>query len=225
MPDDPNAILVALWLSLRIAGCATLLSLLVGLPLAWGLSRRRVPGRAVWEGLVLLPLVLPPTVLGYYLLTTLGAQSRLAVWFHRITGRDLHLVFTWQGATLAACIVSLPLLARTMQASFAAIDTDLLDAARVFGASEMQMFRYVALPLARRGLFAGIGLAFARALGDFGATLMVGGSIPGQTRTLPLMVYDAYNAGDERLAGMLALLLSGLCLGFALLAAALERRA
>ena len=169
--------------------------------LAWGLSRRRVPGRAIWEGLVLLPLVLPPTVLGYYLLTTLGAQSRVARGYHRLTGRDLHVVFTWQGATLAACIVSLPLLVRAAQASFAALDKDLLDAARVFGASETQVFRLIALPLARRGVWAGLGLAFARALGDFGATLMVGGSIPGQTRTLPIVVYDAYNAGDERLGG------------------------
>lgn len=220
----PAEALVALWLSLRIAGCATLLSLLVGLPLAWGLSRRRVAGRAVWEGLILLPLVLPPTVLGYYLLTTLGAQSRIALAYHRLTGRDLHIVFTWQGATLAACIVSLPLLVRTVQASFAALDNDLLDAARVFGASEAQVFRLIALPLARRGLFAGLGLAFARALGDFGATLMVGGSIPGQTRTLPIVVYDAYNAGDERLAGLLVIVLSGVCLLFALSAAALEKR-
>ena len=221
MPDDA---LIALWLSLRIASCATLLSLFVGLPLAWGLSRRCVPGRAVWEGLVLLPLVLPPTVLGYYLLTTLGAQSRLALAYHRLTGRDLHVVFTWQGATLAACIVSLPLLVRTIQTSFAGLDNDLLDAARVFGASPWQVFRLIALPLARRGVWAGTGLAFARALGDFGATLMVGGSIPGQTRTLPIMVYDAYNAGDERLAGLLVILLSGVCLLFALLASVLERR-
>ncbi len=221
----PAEALVALWLSLRIATCATLLSLVIGLPLAWGLSRRRGAYRAVWEGLILLPLVLPPTVLGYYLLTTLGAQSRVALAYHTLTGRDLHVVFTWQGATLAACIVSLPLLVRTVQASFAALENDLLDAARVFGASEAQVFRLIVLPLARRGLFAGTGLAFARALGDFGATLMVGGSIPGQTRTLPIVVYDAYNAGDERLAGLLVIVLSGVCLLFALSAAALEKRA
>ena len=221
MTDD---LLTALWLSLRIAGCATLLSLLFGLPLAWGLSRRRVPGRALWESLVVLPLILPPTVLGYYLLTTLGAQSRIAQAFHALTGHDLHLVFTWQGATLAACIVSLPLLVRTAQAGFTDVDADLLDAARVFGASEWQVFRLIALPLARHGVIAGIGLAFARALGDFGATLMVGGSIPGQTRTLSLMIYDAYNAGDERLAGLLVMVLSGVSLAFALLASTLSRK-
>ncbi len=221
MSDD---VAIALWLSLRIAGCATLLSVLIGLPLAWILSRRRVPVRALWESLVLLPLILPPTVLGYFLLTTLGAQSRVAQWFHALTGRDLHLVFTWQGATLAACIVSLPLFVRSAQAGFADIDADLLDAARIFGANESQVFRLIALPLARSGLMAGIGLAFARALGDFGATLMIGGSIPGQTRTLSLMIYDAYNAGNERLAGLLVLVLSGVCLVFALFASTFARK-
>ena len=216
-------LVVALWLSLRIAVCATLLSVLLGLPLAWILARKRVRGRGLWESLVLLPLILPPTVLGYYLLTTLGAQSRVAQTFHALTGRDLHIVFTWQGATLAACVVSLPLFVRAAQAGFANVDADLLDAARVFGANEAQVFRLIALPLARHGLIAGIGLAFARALGDFGATLMVGGSIPGQTRTLSLMIYDAYNAGDERLAGVMVLILSGICLVFALLASSLSR--
>lgn len=217
-------LLTALWLSLRIAGCATLLSLVMGLPLAWGLSRRGVPARGLWEGLVVLPLILPPTVLGYYLLTTFGADSRVARGFHALTGQELHLVFTWQGATLASCLVSVPLLIRAAQAGFAAVDADLLDAARVFGAGEWQVFRLVALPLARHSLIAGTGLAFARALGDFGATLMVGGSIPGQTRTLSLMVYDAYSAGDERLAGLLVFALSGVSLAFALLASTLSRR-
>ena len=215
---------MAFWLSLRIAGSATLLSLIIGVPIAWRLARRRVVGRAIWEGVVLLPLVLPPTVLGYYLLTTLGAQSSLAHVFHQITRQDLHLVFTWQGATLAACIVSLPLLIRAMQVSFAEIDVDLLDAARVSGASEGQVFRYIALPLGRRGLVAGISLAFARALGDFGATLMVGGNIPGQTRTLSLAIYDAYNAGNEHLAASLAVALSVACLLAVFLASFWERR-
>lgn len=215
---------LAFWLSLRIASCATMLSLVVGLPLAWTLARRRIFGRALWEGLILLPLVLPPTVLGYYLLTTLGAQSRAARAFQMLTGHELHLVFTWQGATLAACIVSLPLLIRALQISFAEIDADLLDAARVSGATEWQLFRYIALPLARRGLVVGISLAFARALGDFGATLMVGGNIPGQTRTLSIAIYDAYNGGDEHLAAFLVITLSVVCLLFVLLASFFEKR-
>ncbi len=221
---DPNGIEVgvAFWLSLRIATGATLLSLLLGMPLAWLLSRRRVPGRPLWEGLVLLPLVMPPTVLGYYLLTLLGARSPLAHAFHVLTGHDLSLVFTWQGATLAASIVSLPLLVRTLQTGFSAIDADLLDAARVSGASETQLVRHIVLPLVRPSLLAGTGLAFARALGDFGATLMVGGNIPGQTHTLSLAIYDAYNAGNEPLTNTLVALLFLICLVFVMTASFLQ---
>ena len=212
----PEEIGITFWLSLRIAGGATLLSLLLGVPLAWLLSRRRLRGRLLWEGITMLPLVMPPTVLGYYLLTLFGARSFCAHTYHMLTGKDLALVFTWQGATLAASIVSLPLLIRTLQPAFASIDPDLLDAARVYGASEVQIVRSLLLPLVRPALIAGMGLAFARALGDFGATLMVGGNIPGQTRTLSLALYDAYNAGDAPLTNSLVLLLSTLCLSFVL---------
>lgn len=211
-----------LFLSLRVASCATLLSILIGVPIAFLLSRRHVPGRPLWEGLALLPLVLPPTVLGYYLLVALGRSSRLGQAFHALTGTDI--VFTWQGAALAASVVSLPLLIRTAQAAFADVDEELLAAARTLGASEFQTFRFVLLPLAQRGLIAGIGLAFARALGDFGATLMVAGDIPGLTRTMPLAVYDAVYANDDRTALIFVLLLSGICLLFSLIASALSAR-
>lgn len=212
----------AFFISLRVAGCATALSILLGVPIGYVLARRRVPGRALWEGAALLPLVLPPTVLGYYLLTALGRRSPLGSAIHALTGADI--VFTWQGAALAACIVSVPLLIRTVQAAFAAVDEDLMAAARTMGASEWQAILHVLLPLARRGLLAGIGLAFARALGDFGATLMVAGDIPGVTRTMPLAVYDAVYAGDDHTALVFVLLLSGVCLLFSLLASALSTR-
>lgn len=215
---SPEELSVTLWLSLRIACGATLLALLLGTPLAWLLSRRRVPGRPLWEGFTLLPLVMPPTVLGYYLLTLLGARSPLGPLFQSLTGHTLSLAFTWQGATLAASVVSLPLFARTLQPALAGLDPDLLDAARVFGASEFQLVRHIVLPLIRPALIAGLGLAFARALGDFGATLMVGGNIPGQTRTLSLALYDAYNAGDTPLTNQLLLILSLVCLVFVMLA-------
>jgi molybdate transport system permease protein len=145
----------------------------------------------------------------------------------RITGIELHLVFSYPGIVLAAWVVSMPLLARSVQASFGSIDPDLPAAARTLGASEWQVFRYVALPLARQGLIAGLGLAFARALGDFGATLMVAGDIPGETQTMPLAVYDAINAqsrqGDHT-ATVYVLLLSAVCLLFALLASWLGTR-
>lgn len=212
----------ALLLSLRVSVCATLLSLLVGVPFGYALSRRRLPGRAAWESLALLPLVLPPTVLGYYLLTLFGRRSPLGQAYHALTGMDI--VFTWQGAVLAASIVSAPLLIRTMQAAFADVDEDLVAAARTMGASEIQAFWFVVLPLARRGLVAGTALAFARALGDFGATLMVAGDIPGLTRTMPLAVYDAVLMGNERAALTFVLLLSGVCILFSFAASALSSR-
>lgn len=211
-----------LFLSIRVATCATLLSTALGLPIAYVLGRRRVRGRGVWEGILLLPLVLPPTVLGYYLLVLLGRRGVIGHAIHAITGTDL--VFTWQGAALAACVVSMPLFTRTAQAAFAAVDTELIMAARALGASELQTFRFVIAPIASRGLLAGIALAFARALGDFGATLMVAGDIPGATRTMPLAVYDAVYSGDAHTAAVFVLLLSGLCIAFAVTASILTPR-
>jgi molybdate transport system permease protein len=151
-------------------------------------------------------------VLGYYLLVLFGRRSRLGAAYHFLTHSDL--VFTWQGAAIAAMIASLPLLLRATQAAFAEVDDDLIAAARTMGASEWQTARYVLLPLARRGLAAGIGLAFARALGDFGATLMVAGDIPGVTRTMPLAVYNAVYSGDDHTALVFVGVLSVLCLLF-----------
>lgn len=210
-----------LFLSLKVAGGATLLSLLIGAPIGYALSRRRVRGRAAWEGMLLLPLVLPPSVLGYYLLVAFGQRSPLLALARHVTGLELHLVFSYPGIVLAAWVVSMPLLARAVQASFGGIDPDLFAAARTLGATEWQVFRHVALPLARQGLIAGLGLAFARALGDFGATLMVAGDIPGETQTMPLAVYDAINTQTPQgnhTATVYVLLLSVVCLIFALIA-------
>lgn len=210
------------WLSLRVASGATLLSALLGLPAAYLLARKRVRFRAFWESAALLPLILPPTVLGYYLLVAFGKQSPPGRVFHALTGTDL--VFTVGGATVAACLVSVPLLLRTAQAAFAEIDPELLEMGRTQGATEGQIFRYLVLPLARRGIGAGIGLSFARSLGDFGATLMVAGDIPGLTRTMPLAIYDAVAADDARAAAFYALLLSIVCFLFSLLASHLSAR-
>ena len=211
-----------LWLSLRVAFCATLLSLLIGVPFGWLLARRRLPARAVWEGASLLPLVLPPTVLGYYLLVAFGQRSLPGRGYHALTGSDL--TFTWQGAVLAACIVSVPLLIRTVQLAFSAVDPELLEMARTLGATEWQAFRLVLLPLSRNGVVAGVGLAFARALGDYGATRMIGGDIPGATQTMPLAVYDAVYSGDERTAFVYVVLLSLLAVAFCVVASALAHR-
>jgi len=203
-------------LSLQAASWATLLTAVVGTGAAWLLARRSFPGRTLAEGVTVLPLVLPPTVLGYYLLVAFGVDSWPGRLFRALTGGDL--VFSFPGIVLAAFVGSLPLYLRQAQTAFAGIDRELEDSARAFGASEWQVFRQVTLPLAQRGIAAGAALAFARALGDFGATLMVGGNIPGHTRTLALAVYDAWQAGDSAAASGMALMLAAIALAVSLAA-------
>jgi molybdate transport system permease protein len=198
--------LTALRLSLQVAGLATGLCLVVGIPLAWVLARRRSWLTEVLAAAALLPLVLPPTVVGYYLLTALGRNSG----FGRFLEDDLgiRLVFTWQGAGIAAAIMALPLLVMTARPAFESVDPDLERVALTLGRSRLAVFFTITLPLASPGVLAGIALTFARAIGEFGATLMVAGSIPGRTRTMPLAVYDAVQSGDMALANTLALVLT-----------------
>ena len=209
-----------LWLSLKVAGWATVFSILLGLPLAALLGRVRFPGRGLLAGIALLPLVLPPTVLGYALLVGFGQRGPLGHWLKQI-GHPL--VFTWQGAALAACVASLPLFVTQARVAFAAIDADIIGAAQVDGAGFSAVFRHILLPLARPGLLAGTTLAFARALGDFGATLMVAGDTPGQTQTMPLAIYDAVLANDTHTAGLFTLISASLCLLVCTFAARLGR--
>lgn len=209
-----------LWLSLRVAGWATVGSVGLGLPLAYLLGRGRFPGRSLLEGIALLPLVLPPTVLGYALLVGLGRRSPVGAWLDRI---HHPLVFTWQGAVVAACVASLPLFVTQARVALGAVDPDVLAAARTDGAGLWQTLRLILLPLARPGLVAGATLAFARALGDFGATLMVAGDTPGQTQTMPLAIYDAVLTGDTHTAAVFAALSAALCLTVCVLAARLGR--
>ena len=194
-------------LSLRVTLLAMLFVVPVGLWGAWYLARRgRFIGRAFLEVALSLPLILPPTVIGYGLLLLFGRETAVG----RFLQDTLHirLLFTWQGAACASALLALPLFVRTASVAFAAIDTDLIAVARTLGASEARIFVSVALPLASRGLFAAGTLAFARALGEFGATLMVAGSIPGETETLPLRLYAAVQAGDSHTATVTALLLT-----------------
>lgn len=197
-------------LSLRVAVLATLLAALPGVPLAYGLARRRLPLPALLSALTTLPLVLPPTVLGYYLLLLIGRQSPLG---RLLEGWGISLVFTWQAAVLAAAIVSFPLVVRSAQAAFEAVDPALEAAARTLGRSEAAIFFTVTVPLAWRGILAGAVLAFARAMGEFGATLMVAGNIPGRTQTLSVAIYDAVQAGQYSLANQLVLLISLVSVG------------
>ena len=196
----------ALRLSLQVAGLATALCVAAGLPLAWFLARRRFWGREVLAAAAMLPLVMPPTVVGYYLLTALGRGSGFGRFLEDELG--IRVVFTWQGAGIAAAVMALPLLVMTARAGFEAVDPDLEKVALTLGRSRLAVFFTVTLPLAARGVLAGISLAFARALGEFGATLMVAGNIPGRTRTMPIAVYDAVQSGDTGLANVLALVLT-----------------
>lgn len=207
-------------LSLEVSLAATALSMLAGTAVAFILARRRFPGRSVLEGIVYLPLTLPPTVLGYYLLVALGDASPIGRAWRSITGSGL--VFTFWGIVIAAAITSAPLYITNAMIAFASVDREMEDAARVVGAGEWTVFLRVTVPNASRGIIAGTVLAFARALGDFGATLMVGGSIPGRTRTLPLGVYDAWQQGQDRIALGLSLLLSAIALTVAVASALLS---
>ena len=185
----------AIRLSLQVAAVATVLNAIVGIPLAWALARRRFPGRAVVDVLVTLPLVLPPTVTGYYLIVLLGRRGWLGAPIYAATGWSI--TFTWYAAVVAATIMALPLLVRTARAAIESVDADLEKAAFTLGRSTWRTALEVTLPLARNGVVAGLVLAFARALGEFGATLMLAGNIPGKTTTVPLAIYTAVQTGES----------------------------
>jgi molybdate transport system permease protein len=198
-----------LLLSLRVAAIATLLALLVGVALAALFARWRSWPLKILEALTLIPLVLPPTVLGYFLLVGFGARSPVGQALEQL---GLQVIFSWRGAVLAAAIVALPLVIQTAKSAFEGIDPRIHDVARTLGRSEASIFFSVTIPLAWRGILAGTVLAFARALGEFGATLMVAGNIPGKTQTLPLAIYTAVQSGQQAEANSLALLLSAVAL-------------
>ena len=201
---------MALALSLKVAGWATAINLVLGVAVGYLLARTRFPGRDLLDTVLTLPLVMPPTVLGYYLLVLIGRRGWLGGWLHDQFG--INLIFTWQGAVLAATIVAFPLVFKPARAAFEAVDGQLEQAARVLGVSEFALFMRVTLPLAWRGILAGLLLGFARAMGEFGATLMVAGSIPGRTQTLSVAVYEAVQAGQDHTANVLVLITSVVCI-------------
>lgn len=198
--------LAPLWLSLRVASLATALIVALGVPIALVLARGRFPGKGLVSGILVLPLVLPPTVLGYYLLQILGRRAWLGYWLEQTWG--VSVVFHWSGAVIASTVTAFPLFLLPARGAIESVDRNLEDAARLLGRSEWSVFVAVTVPLAWRGLAAGAVLAFARALGDFGATLMVAGDIPGLTQTASLAIYDAVQINDARRAGMLTLWIS-----------------
>lgn len=208
-------------LSAQVATLATLVNLVLGVAVGWSLARLRFPGRDLLGALVAIPLVLPPTVLGYYLLVTLGRGSFLGQWLEAV---GLPLVFTWRGAVVAAAVASFPLMVQASRAALESVDPELEQVARTLGRSELEVFWTITLPLAWRGILAGTMLAFARALGDFGATLMVAGNIPGRTQTLPIAIYDAVQANNLDLAAILVAILTAFAVALLLLVQHVGRR-
>ncbi len=183
-----------LWLSLRVAVLSTAIALVFGLWIAYILANRDFRGKEVLNAAVMLPLVLPPTVLGYYLLVLIGRASPIGKMWEDIFGSPL--VFTWKAAVVAALLHSLPLLIKSARAAFESVDRSYERAARTLGASEWRLFWRVTLPLARRSIFAGAALAFMRSLGDFGVTIIVAGNIPGRTQTIAVAIFDAVESGN-----------------------------
>ena len=213
----------AVLLSVRVAVLATVLNAAVGIPLAYALARHRFRGRAAVDLLVTLPLILPPTVTGYYLIVLLGRRGWLGGPLYAWTGWTV--TFTWYAAVVAATVMALPLLVRTARAAIESVDRDLERAALTLGRSEWRTALEVTLPLARNGILAGLVLAFARALGEFGATLMLAGNIPGKTATVPLAIYTAVQTGEAGQALGLVLVLTVLSCAVLVLSGRLGARA
>ena len=193
-------------LSFAVASAATLIALVVGAALSWVLARKRFPGRNLLDALITLPLVLPPTVLGYYLLVLLGTGSGFGKFLYEKFG--IRLTFTVTAAIIAATIHALPLVTKSLRAAFEGVDPQLEAAARTLGLNSRLIFFRVTLPLASRGVLAATALAFARALGDFGVTIMIAGNIPGKTQTASVAIYDAVQAGRNNEAFTLSVIVS-----------------
>lgn len=199
-----------LWLSLRVATLATLAVVVLGTATAYTLSHKQFRGKNVLDSLITLPLVLPPTVLGYYLLVVLGRTSPFGTVFEHIFGQPL--VFTWEAAVIAAVFHSGPIYVKAARAVLESVDPRYERAARSLGASEWRTFWFVTLPLAGRGLISLGALSFARSLGDFGVTIMIAGDIPGRTQTLSVAIYDAVESGNGLAARILVVVVSALAL-------------
>jgi molybdate transport system permease protein len=211
-----------LWLSLEVATMATGISLILGIWLAWLLANKQFTGKEALDAITTLPLALPPTVLGYYLLVMIGRASWIGqVWEH-LTGSPL--VFTWRAAVIASTLHAIPLLVKSSRAALENVDRAFERAARSLGASEWRLFWRVSIPLARRPIAAATALAFARSLGDFGATLMVAGNIPGRTQTAAIAIYDAVESGNTLVARTLVIVISVVTASIVFLANRLEQR-
>ncbi|KAB7707657.1 molybdate ABC transporter permease subunit [Bacillus aerolatus] len=199
--------LFPLFLSLKVAGTATVIAIIAGLPIAYYLSRSNNKLTDAIDTLLTLPIVLPPTVLGYYLLVAFGRSSTIGAYLEETF--NIMIVFTPAGAVMAASIAAAPFLIKSARSAFSEIEGDIINAAKLLGRTNVNIFFTVLIPLAWRGILSGVILTFARALGDFGTTLMVSGSIPNYTTTMPIAIYDALQAGDKPLTNVLVLIMTG----------------
>lgn len=196
----------SLKLSLIVASLATVIIALVGTGLGYLLARYRFPGRDLVDALCTLPMVLPPTVVGFYLLALFGKRGLLGQYLYAWTGWTP--LFTWQAAVIASVVIAIPLMIKTSRAAVESVDANFESVAYTLGKSRLETLLKVTLPLAWRGLIAGVALSFTRALGEFGATLMLAGNIPGRTQTMPLAIYQATQTGDDQIAVSLVVLLT-----------------
>ena len=206
-----NLDLLPLYLTVQISTCAVVLVVILGTPLAWLLARKQFWGKHLVDALVMQPMVIPPTVLGYYLLVLLGRRTVIGEFLEHYLG--LTLVFNWRGAVIAATVASLPMYVKPARAAIEGVDSAFEDVARLLGRSEWSVLRTVTLPLAWRGLVAGGVMAFARAMGDFGTTLMVMGNIPGKLQTVSIAIYDAWQGGDLPRANLLVAIVTVFSVG------------
>jgi molybdate transport system permease protein len=208
-------------LSLLVVSVATVVIAVAGTALGFLLAKRDFRGKELLDSLLTLPMVLPPTVTGYYLILLLGRRGLLGRYLYALTGWTM--TFTWEGAALAASVVAMPLMVKSARAAIESVDARYEMVSRIFGKGEWETFSRVTLPLASRGILAGVVLSFARALGEFGATLMVAGNIPGRTQTMPLAIYQAVISGTDRQAIFLALILTATSVGVIYLTNVLTR--
>lgn len=192
-------------LTLKIASISTVFVTVLGILIAYVLAKKEFTGKWLADVLVTLPLVLPPTVTGYILVFLLGKNGLFGGVFTRITGSGI--LFTWQAAAIAAFVVSLPIMVKTAASAIGAVDRSVEEAACILGRNELETALFITLPLAKKGIIAGCVLSFARAIGEFGATLMVAGNIQGKTSTMPLSIYGAYQAGNNEFANLLVIIL------------------
>jgi molybdate transport system permease protein len=207
---------IPLALTLKVAGIATAINMVLGVAVAYLFARKNFLGKEILDAMLTLPMVMPPTVLGYYLLVLLGREGPIGAFLKEQF--DINLIFTWQGAVIAASIVSFPLVFKGARAAFESTEIYYEQAAQVLNVSDWAIFLRITLPLAWRGILAGLLLAFARSAGEFGATLMIAGSIPGKTQTLSIAVYEAVQAGQDDVANFLVLLTSVVCMSVLLVA-------